>query len=551
NNFEQIMPGEYRVVETEQPQPFRDGQESLGTVDGSTSGSVAVGGDEFVSVFLAGGSTGIDYDFGEYLPVEIAGSVGLSLHANDCDADDMSQRLADVRITLHDASGELIAETRTNDRGEFAFRDLPPGEYHVREWTPAAYYDGPDHLGHVAGDGTQSLLGNDLLATTLSSGSALRDIHFCEHPGATISGFVFHDRNDDGARDVSIEEPIPGTAVLLVDATGTVRETVTDELGQFVFAGLPAGEYRLVERQPEGWLDGQEVLGNVDGIPAGLVGSDTFESIELDWGSAGTLYGFGELLPGSIAGQVWGDPDGDCRDRHDGQPIDNVRLTLLDDQGNIVAETRTDAQGNYRFDGLRPGTYHVVESQPDGWLQGDAHVGDGGGTVNGFDRLDNVLLTSGARLDQYDFCEVPPAKISGYVYRDGAPIVSFDGSVPSDLATVRDGIRTPDDLPLPGVRLELRHGLTGELIPASWALPGRYEGSSIQTTTDASGYYEFDGLPPGLYSVYEVHPAPYVDGIDHPGTTAGVAINPSDPASLSIAVQLTVDPQNDAIVRIA
>jgi len=31
-------------------------------------------------------------------------------------------------------------------------------------------------------------------------------------------------------------------------------------------------------------------------------------------------------------------------------------------------------------------------------------------------------------------------------------------------------------------------------------------GNPIETTTDANGYYQFTGLPPGLYSVIKVHP---------------------------------------------
>ena len=44
--------------------------------------------------------------------------------------------------------------------------------------------------------------------------------------------------------------------------------------------------------------------------------------------------------------------------------------------------TTTDANGNYKFEGLLPDTYRVVETQPNGYLS----VGDTPGTVNGSTR---------------------------------------------------------------------------------------------------------------------------------------------------------------------
>ena len=41
------------------------------------------------------------------------------------------------------------------------------------------------------------------------------------------------------------------------------------------------------------------------------------------------------------------------------------------------------------------------------------------------------------------------------------------------------------------------------------------------TTTDESGHYEFDGLTPGTYSVFEHQPAGYLEGMDMVGTVVG------------------------------
>ena len=43
----------------------------------------------------------------------------------------------------------------------------------------------------------------------------------------------------------------------------------------------------------------------------------------------------------------------------------DVPIKLLDAEGNVVAETTTDEQGKYRFDGVAPGTYQVREADLD------------------------------------------------------------------------------------------------------------------------------------------------------------------------------------------
>jgi serine-aspartate repeat-containing protein C/D/E len=178
-----------------------------------------------------------------------------------------------------------------------------------------------------------------------------------------------------------------------------------------------------------------------------------------------------------------------------GEPLADVTIELLADDGSVVATTSTNVAGAYEFVHLRPGTYTVRESQPAGYFHGGQSAGSGGGDDSQIDLISAIQIGAGVELVDYNFCELPPATISGHVFQDGSTITTVDGEIPENLYEIRDGRRTADDTPIAQVELELRHGATGDPIMADQALDGIYAEGPIRTTTDASGYYEFTDCP--------------------------------------------------------
>ena len=160
-------------------------------------------------------------------------------------------------------------------------------------------------------------------------------------------------------------------------------------------------------------------------------------------------------------------------------------------------------------------------------------------------------MNSGTNAVNYNFCEIPPGSISGTVFQDGAAIEVAEGETPN-IAALRDGKLTPDDTPISGVTLELRNGVNGEPILGSHALAGLYAvNSPIRSVTNQNGHFQFIGLPPGNYAVFEVQPAAYIDSLDTPGSAGGIAINPQANVDPAIIQLLSISPNNDAIIRIA
>ncbi len=529
--FTDLTPGTYGVEEV-QPDGYFDGSESVGSEGGSL-----LAPDSIIDIALAGGTDAVEYNFCEIIPSSLSGRVSV-----DTDGDgayDTGETLLEgVTVELFNSSGTLVDSTTTNAAGRYEFTNLKPGTYTVTETQPDDYYDGSDEVGSAGG----TLEDPDTITEiTLISGTTATSYNFYELEPVSLSGYVYEDLDNDGVRD-SGESAIAGVTVSLLDADGnaTGSTAVTNSSGFYEFDNLePNATYGVSEAQPDGYYDGLDAAGTAGGTATNP--GDKITGAVLDVGLNGKNYNFGELPPASIAGVVHGELDGDC-ELDDNEPLlEGVTIYLLDSSGSRIASTTTDSNGEYLFSDLEPGVYGVEEIQPDGYLQGETHEGSEGGTA-GEDIITEVTLGAGVDAVEYNFCEAVPASISGYVFQDGDVIRLAEGEEFTDASDYRDGTFTSDDAPIEGVVLQLGDGSGAPLLDD--------DGNEITTTTDANGYYEFTNLYPGTYTVIEVHPDDYTDGIDTPGTNGGMAVNPHEELDQLILSQLAIDPENDAIVRI-
>ncbi|MEM6687956.1 MAG: SdrD B-like domain-containing protein [Planctomycetota bacterium] len=493
-SFAGLVPGRYEVIQVRQPIQYEDGLDTAGTIRGTTVGQAINPGDEIVGINLGSGDDGVEYNFGETPFGSLEGFVYLAAPGQDCDGhfdgEDVPQ--AGVSVELLDDSGNRVAGTTTDSNGRYFFGDLPVGNYRVQSSTPAGLIEGSASVGLI--DGVRvGLLQSDNLITRidLPPGGDGVDYNFCVIQPVQLSGHVYHDANRDGRRNAG-EQGISGTTVTLVDNTGaTVANVLTDNDGRYEFSQLSPGTYTVVETQPTGYLDGQESIGTVSGVVTGRqIENDQITQITIAQGLAGINYDFGEYLPSSIEGRVHVDDDGDCLVDPEEELLSGVVIQLFDESGQLVAQTTTNSDGVYRFDGLEPGNYTVVELQPDGFFDGDARVGSEGGLRLSPNRLTQIDLGSGIQAVGYDFCERPPAEISGLVF------VDRDGDCFFDTGEVGLG------------------GVEIELLDASGNVVSR-------TTTDASGRYAFDGLAEGRYSIREIQPAGYLHGGQRAGSGGG------------------------------
>ena len=481
--FRNLTAGTYGVREV-QPTGWLDGKDTPGSHGGTATEESGGRVDIISGAVLGFGDDGVQYNFGELLVGSIAGRV----HATtgpDCNIDDPEILLAGVRIDLLDASGTVLETTVTDENGRYhRFVNLAPGEYQVREHQPEGYYDGKEHVGTAGGVASDigdhySLISN----IQLGSGVDATRYYFCEHVGPSLSGWVYHDRSNEGEFDRDSEEGIGGVLIELLDANGnptgatTITSTAPGSVGYYEFTNLAPGTYGVREHHPVGWLDGIDTAGTHGGIAANESNGrvDEITGAVLAFGDVAQEYNFGELLPALISGRVHASTDGDCSFDDPDILLAGVKIDLLDETGSVIATTFTDSDGEYLFTGLAPGVYQVFEHQPDGYFNGDRRVGTAGGQLTGTDTISQIVLTSGLIATRYDFCEHTPGSIAGFVMASNGPDCDFDN---------------PEIL-LEGVQIDLMNA----------------QGMVVATTyTDSNGRYRFDGLDAGEYRIREHQP---------------------------------------------
>ncbi len=367
--FDNLPPGVYNIIEVFQPTGYFDGRDTPGTIGGSSRGDASVN-DAITEIVLNGNDVGTEFNFGELPPSSLSGHVCVAMPGFDCFSSDPNgiEPLPGVKIELIDSEGNVVATTFSASDGSYRFDNLPAGVYSILETTPEDLLDGHSRAGSINGQA----IGNDddsNAITQIVLGVGLDGINydFCELRPASLSGHVFEDRNNDGRR--AADEPlIPNATVTLFDAAGNeVAQVETDERGYYIFSRLRPGTYRIVETQPEGFADGQDIVGTVRGVKVGVADSltDTMSQIILGSGLDGINYDFGELQPASITGRVIVDSNGNCIiDAELDGPLPGVMIELLDAGGNVVQTTYTDEEGRYRFDGIAPVSIRFAKRNP-------------------------------------------------------------------------------------------------------------------------------------------------------------------------------------------
>jgi LPXTG-motif cell wall-anchored protein len=191
---------------------------------------------------------------------------------------------------------------------------------------------------------------------------------------------------------------------------------------------------------------------------------------------------------------------------------------VIDVFGNPVTTTVTDANGFYVFENLPLGSYKVTVTYPDGYAPTVAGRGDVAADSSTDSVISAALAFDGDSDMTLDFGLVlPRVSVGDFVWVD----------------TNRDGIQDVDEPGLAGVTLSIAK--------ADGSAVTNVFGQLVTTTvTNANGFYIFEDLPVGSYTVTVVPPAGYV-----PTTTSAGTSETDSSTGTATSVNLTVDGDSD------
>ena len=417
---------------------------------------------------LLTGATDFTMNFG-YLNAALADVSGIVFDDTDTDGvQDVGELgIAGVTIDLVAAGSDgiygtiddlLVATTTTDANGDYIFIDVPDGTYR------SVVTDIADVL-----NGYTLTSGLDQIDVTVA-GVDITDVDFgyVRVPAtASLGNNVWLDANRDGVFNPS-EDGI-ANAILNLYSPGPdgmigggddvlLATTSSDLLGNYLFTGLPAGDY---------YVDVVDAT-----IPAGLgltgTATDPTALIAL---SDGELYinadfGYASIVGSAIGDSVFYDANGDGIQNPGEVGIGGVVLNVTDSLGNPYVAT-TAADGTWLVTGLPTGATTVIVDPAT--LPPDFNTTPTNGPL-----ARNYTLVAGLDWLRADFGFDAPAGVTASI----GDTVFFDAD--------GDGAQGGGE---PGIA-----GVTVRILDAG----GIVVGTAI---TDASGNYDFVGLIPGAYRV--------------------------------------------------
>ena len=278
---------------------------------------------------------------------------------------------------------------------------------------------------------------------------------------ATVSGAVLL---STGLASLPVKGGMENVCITLLDEYGApvsdTTTTYTDAEGRFYLKGALPGTYMLEYLLPANAAFTQPETG-AESITTAPFTVGSADDLQLD-----PLYA---VYTGSLSGVLYQDQNLSGAYDADEDVFAGVRITLENTDLGLIYETSTLDNGQYIFDLLRPGSYTIRATLPDGFCFAvDASspfpaLAD----VNGLSSFD---IGVGEQQHERNIAIIRPASLHGLVF--------FDRD--------NDGSRADDDPGAANVTLSLRsvHGT-----------------HSYSMLSDTDGYFHLDALVPGEYTL--------------------------------------------------
>ena len=429
-------------------------------------------------VELESGSVDLSLDAGLYEPVNIGGTIFLDSNADGIRDPEDVDGVEGVTMVLYDSvAGTSLDEAVTSSDGSYLFSPVPPGLYHVKLLLPSEEYTvSPLAEGGNVFDPT--LDPARAFPVRVVSGFNAENLFVGGlYQGGSVSIYVWNDANGNGIQEEGEGPYEREPTVNLYDpassdpTTPIVSGTISTD-GTFT-TSVPPGNYTV-----EVLLTDPEALFS----PQDQGSDDSVDSDVDDTGVAFITVGSGEdsqvsagvtSLPIVGPNCVFLDSNGNGVLDAGEPPLSGIELELYHANGTLAAVTTSDEFCFYRMVVPNEGDYFLRVVIPQEFEL--SPVVDGGNQISynetdGTNSSPIVRLPLGYVEDSWNVALYMPVSIGNRVW------VDMDG----------DGIQDEGEPGLEGIVVSLNDK----------------DGFAVATTsTDETGHYLFDQMPPGNYSV--------------------------------------------------
>ncbi len=516
-----------------QPADYADRTTTPGNVGGVATGTTVSG------ITLGAGVAGTGYLFGEKTGA-ISGTVYADSNNNGTqDAGEPGISGVVLALSGTTASGANLCtatalhpnpcNATTDVNGNYSFsglRNANGAGYTVTETQPASYVDGLDSKGKINAvvcAACSTAVNDKISGIPFDAANTHTVFNFGELVVASISGRVYHDVNNSSSYDAGEEMANVTVTLTGTDDLGAAVNTTTTTAanGTYSFANLRPSNgagYTVTETQPAGIsefpLATGTMVGTINAAPVGAAALNVISAVTLGSGNTAINYDFREQAS-SIAGFVYRDDNDDGAKGGSESGLAGVTITLKNAAATVtLATTTTDATGAFRFTGLPAATYVLEETPPTGYLDGKETDGSlGSGTVDNsaydntttHNRIGNIVLPVTTNATSYLFGE-RGGSLNGFVYVDSN----------------NNGLKDGGEAPIQNVQVTLSGTVSGGADICTIL-------ASCVATTDATGAFLFEGVPPGTYTLVEsqvgipANPAYPLNSYSDGKETAGVA----------------------------
>jgi hypothetical protein len=454
--------------------------------------------------------------------------------------------VAGVTVTLYDASGNIVAVTKTDAQGMYLFDGLPANT------TYSVGFTAPGGTKFTTGgtlDITNGSTNSDAnpttgRTTTFSTGAAGTkitgvDAGLVNDTRGAIGDKVWVDLNNNNVQDAG-EPGVPGVTMTLYNAGAdglpctaddgvALATTTTDANGNYIFRDLPAGAYFITASTVAGYTQVTKDAGTdntkdsdfgaASGTCSGVYVSNV--ALLLPVGTSGVTRDMTVDLGirnnnsattnnNTLGNKVWNDVDKDGIQDAGEAGVPNVTVRLLNGAGVAVNNpatgapyvVSTDANGNYLFVNLPDGNYIVEFANiPAGYSFTGADAAGSGAPGSGTDTdTDSDANTVTGRTG---IVAIDPTSTNS----SAVNIVSVDAGITQGIAAGtaslgnrvwydvnNNGVQDAGELGVNNVQVALLDGSGNPVNAPGTAAP-------YIVRTNGLGEYLFTGLPAGQYQV--------------------------------------------------